>query len=210
MSYHRAQSATLLAGVTILSALSTTEINAATTTPQTLSFFADTYDFGPDTLVFNPFNTSLGTLTGVTFDISGYFINREGQDATAKVGLGATTLYQATFSNVSLQNGVVSATFDGTASGQIPLSAFEGGPVSILVAFVSNVGDFDFGGGTNSRSQLFNIDSLHSVVNDTGLTLTYTYNSADVSSTPLPAAIWLFGSGAVGLAAMSRRRRRSA
>jgi hypothetical protein len=146
----------------------------------------------------------------VTFDISGYFINREGQDATAAVKLGSTTLYQVTFSNVSLQNGVVNATFDGTASGLIPLSAFEGGAVSVLVAFVSNLGDFDFGGGTNTRNPLFNIDGLHSSVGDTGLTLTYTYDPAEVSSTPLPAAIWLFGSGVAGFAAISRRRRRSA
>jgi hypothetical protein len=210
MSSHRAQSAALLAGVTILSAVSGTEVRAATTTPQTFSFFTDTYSFFSDTLSFDPFNTGLGTLTGVSFDISGYFINREGQDATAAVKLGSTTLYQATFSNVSLQNGVVSATFDGTASGQIPLSAFEGGSVSILVEFVSNVGDFDFGGGTSSRNPLFNIDSLHPVVGDTGLSLTYTYDSTEVSSTPLPAAIWLFGSGVAGLAVVSRRRRRSA
>jgi hypothetical protein len=206
MSFHRVQSAALLAGVTILSALSATEANAATTT-QTLGFFADTYGdsfgLGPDTLVFNPFNTSLGTLTGVTFDISGFMLSREGTNPTVTVTLGSTTLYDQSFQHTSFDSFLVTATFDGTASGQIPLSAFEGpGTVSTVITVLSETPDYDFGGG-NSRNGDFSAVA-------SGLTLTYTYNPTEVSSTPLPAAIWLFGAGAAGLAAISRRRRRSA
>jgi hypothetical protein len=206
VSNTRAQNVALLTGVTILSALSANDAVAATTT-QTQGFFADTYPppsfgFGPDEVDFDPFDTSLGTLTGVTFDISGSVVNREASGIpTAKVTLGSTTLYEVSGDTFGF---TVAAPFDGTASGLVPLSAFLGpGFVSITVAILSTEGDFDFGGGdAGGRGNWSEWGS--------GLKLTYTYTPADISTVPLPASVWLLGFGLAGLASVSWGRRHSA
>ncbi len=57
-----------------------------------------------------------------------------------------------------------------------------------------------------------NATHLWRFLGTTGLTSNYAYADlafAPVVATPLPAAVWLFGSGLAGLAAFGRRRRRA-
>lgn len=74
---------------------------------------------------------------------------------------------------------------------------------------------FDFTIGANSGSQIDllalaggaldpGMYSIEQIVNGSG-SINYTY-SAEVNAVPIPAAVWLFASGLIGLAGIARKR----
>ena len=68
-------------------------------------------------------------------------------------------------------------------------------------SLISSIGDFDLSG-------LGGLTSL--TLTGASLTTLFSLNGLTVSSVPVPAAAWLFGSGLLGLSGFARRRKRAA
>lgn len=90
---------------------------------------------------------------------------------------------------VSIGFGALSGfgTGDGHTIGTISFDALAPGSTSVAMATSSLHGDYE--------------DSSYNLVN-----ASYNNASVDISAVPVPAAVWLFGSGLVGLAGIARRR----
>lgn len=150
--------------------------------------------------------TTANAASVYNFDAAGTINTSGGLD-----GLGIGTLYvggtfTATFDTTTIQfsninvatspsSSFVFPDYDGTFDG----SSFSGSQlVSILGLYNTYSGTFD---GTNLNIAGVFYDPYYDG---------YTYNydiSASVSSVPVPAAVWLFGSGLLGLAGIARKKR---
>lgn len=103
---------------------------------------------------------------------------------------------------------------DGAAFNQVTLEAWDSANVSLGTLVGDNIGDGNFASGTAE-------DRFFGVVNAGGISKIRMWNSQmtgggsgievdhlqyGASAVPLPAAIWLFGSGLLGLLGVARRR----
>lgn len=189
----------------------------------TVSYFGSTGVAGSSSsLALQQFDASLGTLTGISIDWD-YGFN------------GTFRVVQDTLSGVaSAQNGFVSNTVLATstpagATGP-SLNSFAGTAFSVAVP--PTYSQFFAGGKTDTQSfgplsafiglgmvtyNFFSSSSATATVSEGLLSgivsslhlvnadITYTYD--DISAVPVPAAIWLFGSGLVGLVGVARRKK---
>lgn len=89
--------------------------------------------------------------------------------------------------SISINNGL-----DQNSSGSITFDVFDGMDFYVVASMNASAKN-----GFADASHTFTME----FENDSGLTA-----SAQVSAVPVPAAVWLFGSGLVGLVSMSRRR----
>jgi len=166
------------------------------------------------------FDGSLGTLTGATISITGdltvnTFLDAgfdapdislpHGLDATYSISVGAqtqTTTVSCSAGAFALPciNDVTNTTFINTSS------AFSGVG---LAGFTGNGNLAGFGVDLLLTLDGFNLDNIDGPALDfeidfanTTVTVDYQY-----SAVPVPAAVWLFASGLIGLAAPAMRRR---
>jgi hypothetical protein len=183
----------VLTGLTMLvGGAEISEAEAATTTPQTDTFFLSTS--GSPTsqnLNFSAFNTALGTLTGVLFDLNS---NVSVGNSGGATGPSATvTVFGQQISSSTSFGAYNFGSVDGTHGGATPLSAFTS---AFAVGLAFNV---NFCGECASN--------WNGQGDFKGLTLTYEYDPT-VSGTPLPGALPLMATGLAGLGAVEWRRRR--
>ena len=184
----------VLTGMTaLIGGAEISQSNATTTTPQTLSFSTLTQmgdgTTPPESVSFNDFNPTLGTLTAVQFILNSTItaINtNQSPNATVKVD-----------------------------SQQIGSSGTSVGPYDIAVQTITDPTILSFVTGSSTFD--VNLSLTATGVNDTegfswnssspatpaGLTVDYVYNP--VSTTPLPPALPLFTTGLAGLGLMAWR-----
>jgi hypothetical protein len=191
----------VLTGMTaLIGGAGISQSNAATTTPQSLSFTTLTQmgdGTTPESVIFNDFNPTLGTLTAVQFILNSTItaINtNQSPSATVKVD-----------------------------SEQIGSSGTSAGPYDIAVQTITDPTILSFVTGSSTFD--VNLSLTATGLNDTegftwnssspatpaGLTVDYVYNP--VSTTPLPPALPLFTTSLAGLGLMawrSLRKRKAA
>lgn len=170
-------------------------------TPDIVSSFIDvTYDSGTDSLTASGFAFELDddgsvpaeAISNGTFDLSAT-IDEFGTMTSGSLTIGGTVASLG-FNSGTLLTGTLTA-FGFRDSG--------GDPLEFL---------FDVTGG--DAAGLYGGGSIPGgiILSDTGFTGSFAsnFNSstgvADVAPVPLPAAVWLFGSGLLGLVGLSRRR----
>lgn len=160
--------------------------NAATTSPVTepFSVFAPAKEPQFIRLVFDPFDPSLGTLTGVDFSMSSTLA---GSPSIAFVDIGPATIAGAggprtfDFSDIS------------GLQGSLTTADYTRGPVIVSLSLSPELGSAAWTGNGSGQ----------------GLTLVYDYIPAVAATTPLPATLPLFatGLGALGLLGWRRKRK---
>ena len=175
--------------------------------PDIVSGFIDvTYDAGTDSFGANGFAFELDddgvgvpeAIADGSFNLSA-LINDSGLLASGTLDIGGTVAALG-FSSGTLLTGNLNA-FGFPNAGGDPLEfLFEvtGGDAAGLYGGVGSIGGIILSGGTGFTGD-FTTDFSGS-----GTAV------ADVAPIPLPAAVWLFGSGLLGLVGVSRRRRASA
>jgi len=179
----------VIGGAEISSANATTE----TLPNQTFNFTPPGTTTGTDTVTFQQFNSSLGTLPGVQF----------GLDSTINQNASFGTITGAVMVNgVTLDTHSGAGTYDNSAINGLngaANAAFYTGPSTFGVSLVLNYG------GCESTCPTW--DGMTS--GETGVTITYNYTP---SAVPLPAALPLFatGLGALGLLGWRRKRKAAA
>jgi hypothetical protein len=107
---------------------------------------------------------------------------------------------KSTFGTATASSGV----WDATASGGTVANWFSNGPLTYPGTIGNELGANQelYGVTGNGTSSVKGVQ-----VYDLGaLTLSSTGNLTNVSSVPIPAAVWLFGSGLLGLAGVGRRK----
>jgi hypothetical protein len=206
----------VLTGLTMLAGgVEVSRAIADTTTPETHGFNLTSSGSGPpavtDILTFQKFNQS-GTLTGVTFTLDSQFIDPlastggslvssyaisiqvDNQPAITSQSFGAALPHTFDITNPPGLSGLVGALdqnfYTGSGTFLVTLGIICGTAANGCEGGVKWVGDNSTG------------------ANETGLTLTYTFNPTPIQ-TPLPAALPLFatGLGGLGLAAWRSRRK---
>lgn len=193
----------VLAGLTILfCGAEASRADAATTSPQTDSFsgigLSEHMDAEntSDGLQFQQFDPTLGTLTGVNFALdssistTGSFSASVIVDAGSGVTIGSLSGSTNTIFDNSSINGLMGAADAAFYTGTSNIS------VELLLSQPASLG---------SSSTV----SWEGSGDEAGLTLTYDYTP----TTPLPAALPLFGTGLAGIALTawrSRRKRKTA
>jgi hypothetical protein len=180
----------VLTGLTaLIGSAGVSNADATTTTPQT-----DTFNFNdniPDDLIpsnsvsltFNPFDTSLGTLTGVLVELNSQLVTElyyfGGSDATATLaGQSVASTEITTAETTSL---------DATVTLTTSLSSFTSGPVTASLS-LNSLDGFATWSGSGSPA---------------GLTVSYEY-----TTTPLPPTLLSFVGGLAGLGFTTWRSRR--
>ena len=92
---------------------------------------------------------------------------------------------------------------------------------SMIFAGLSNTGPFsnlqpgsdgywsatEYAANTNSAWLLYMTDGIQSYGHKATASYAWAVQSGDVSAVPVPAAVWLFGSGLVGLIGIARRKK---
>ncbi|HED33210.1 MAG TPA: hypothetical protein ENJ08_03190 [Gammaproteobacteria bacterium] len=140
------------------------------------------------------------------FDATGTIDTSGGLDGlglgTLFVGGAFTATFDTTtiqFSNINITTNPSSSFVFPDYSGTFDSLSFSGSqPVSILGLYNTYSGTFD---GTNLNIAGVFYDPYYDGY-------TYNYNiSASVSSVPVPAAVWLFGSGLLGLLGIAKRKK---
>jgi hypothetical protein len=187
----------VLTGLTMLvGGAEISEVNAATLN-QTIAFDFSVSPFEntastPDTLHFDQFNTSMGTLTDVAFSlISNIGASGTWFDISATATVDGALISPAASDTGAYDFGPV---VNGALSPSPPLSFYEGSTtfaVSLLLE-----------AGSESSATV-----TWDPVSDNGLTVTYIFTPA-TSATPLPAALPLFTTGLAGLGFTTWRSRR--
>lgn len=146
---------------------------------------------------FQQFDASLGTLTAVQFD----FISTGIVGATSianSLEINGEALLAGTSSNLSYNLSAL----DGTISGAVPLSFFEGTGSFAVSAILSATCDLP---DTKPCAGTWDAESPLKDGTPGGLTLTYQYD--EVSAVPLPAALPLLLSAFGGLGLLRWRAR---
>lgn len=69
---------------------------------------------------------------------------------------------------------------------------------------ISQIGTVSAGGGVTGSTGTFRVANYYDGANNTNFAIT-----GDISPVPVPAAIWLLGSGLIGLAGVARKRKAS-
>ena len=152
----------------------------------------------------------------VTVD-SGYAVLNtfNGIDTSVYGGTNGSILSQAVN---ALAGDVISFSYSFNTDDYLPYNDFAlvAGDAQYLVSDVATVGDGDSSGWQNfSFTALSDFSDLKFIVSnhtDTGFNSTLyidNVSSGSVSSVPVPAAVWLFGSGLVGLLGFNRKRSQS-
>lgn len=193
-------------------------------------------DFTNQTGTLDLFNSSLGTLTGVSLTLFGQSItdltltNTSGSLSEAS----ASTRTRLTFSSsLSGLNSLISGTYqiqllpttdevvlnpgqsvsfnDLSDNGSYVVSGLN----SILSAFNSSAGHNTFTISCSSATRLLtsvsggNSDATQSTEAGCGATVTYTYTAAPPTPTPEPASLALVGLGLAGVGAVRRKAKRA-
>lgn len=132
--------------------------------------------------------------------ISGYYVNVGAFDSTPQTQL--TLDFTTVVSDVS---------FDfANPTGDLTVSVFDisGGSLGVFNysgedPFINQAG-FNYGAGSVVIS---GIGDIASVLIEPGLNQTLVIDNLNFSPVPIPAAVWLFGSGLIGLIGVARRKK---
>lgn len=132
--------------------------------------------------------------------ISGYYVN-----------IGAFDLTPQTQLTLDFTTVVTDASFDfANPTGALTVSAFDVSGASLGVfnflgadLFVNQAG-FDQNAG---HVDIFGIGEIASLLIEPGLNQALIFDNLNFSPVPVPAAVWLFGSGLVGLIGIARRKK---
>jgi len=167
------------------------------------------------------FDSSLGTLTGIDIEwdsgFSGTF--RVFQDTLAGTASAEDLFVSGSIFATATPAGAGGPSLDSTAGNAFSVNVpptynqvFAGGQVDSqsfgpLASFIGlGTVNYDFFGTASATSTVSNglfsgiVDYRYLVNAD----ITYTY---DVAAVPVPAAVWLFGSGLLGLVGVARRKK---
>jgi hypothetical protein len=175
----------------------------------------------------NQFDPSLGTLTGVTFNLTSnlgnttglsLLVNNQefGSDGSASADFTLTiddsisgSLFDQTFMHSASctdgstfctdnDNTYASASFDDTLNTAV-LAGYQGlGTYNVTVSQLIELSATSAGGADSGDAEATFIGDWQG-----DLEVVYTYDEVVV---PLPAAVWLFGSGMVGLLGVAKRK----
>jgi hypothetical protein len=187
MSMLNEKSLSALAGISLVaSATMAVDVSAATTTPETIQF--GTPSTGGSTLEFKTFDSSLGSLSGVSLNLDSA-ISNEARTETARVSILGVEIASKT-------------TSEGGGSESFNFSELD--PVSFAGIELNNF----LGDGTSTFGILLNFspgDGSWDGISQAGAGLSVTYEFTPV---PLPAALPLMLSGLLGLGTIGRLRSR--
>jgi hypothetical protein len=148
----------------------------------------------------------------VTLDAGGYAVlsTISGTDTSMYGGANGSILSQTVN---AVAGDIISFSYSFNAGDYLNDFALVAGDAEYLVSNVATVGDFGSSGWKNfTFTALNDFTDLKFIVSNFGDTLfdssLYVDNiaSGPVSAVPLPAAVWLFGSGLVGLLGFNRKR----
>jgi len=210
-SNNMVKAALALAGVllgTVAHAASVTLFADGTNNATVADFWRVNYSTGSDALAVTSVNISLSTLTGVAFDFDG-----NGTFGCNPACLTGGLPDPGLDPGPVLSGGTITPTFSWTGTNPTLLT--------IDTAGMGNSGDsFSFGADTDGSvgsgdlmagaefTVFFSDGSSASALlaNTCGLTCS-TITVSTVAPVPVPAAVWLFGSGLLGLVGVARRKR---
>jgi hypothetical protein len=161
--------------------------------------------------------TGWGTAGNVTLDAGGYAVLNTFStvDTSAYGGTNGSTLSQTVN---ALAGDVISFSYSFNTDDYLPYNDFAlvAGDAQYSVSDVATVGDGDSSGWQNfSFTALSDFSDLKFIVSnhtDTAFNSTLfidNVSSGSVSAVPVPAAVWLFGSGVLGLLGFNRKRSQS-
>ena len=130
----------------------------------------------------------------------------DGSGLFAELNNGAT--YGDTFDQTTCTISSVCATpaSNSTQKGRVPI-----GPTPIATSSFNTAGQTGFG-TTLGQLSLGSDDGIGGSPMDngpfSGFNINFDFTSLTVTSVPIPAAVWLFGSGLLGLVSVTRRKSR--
>lgn len=145
-----------------------------------------------------------GTDTGATF-VSGVSFSIDATAATIITSGGVIDIPDQTFTLTSdTYNGIVSGkqSFSGTfvTGGGLLEGSFSNLLITDLVLSIAFEADLSYAGGSLATG--LQNGRIEGVANS----FSYVSKIGPVSTVPVPAAVWLFGSGLLGLIGVARRR----
>ncbi|WP_442497046.1 hypothetical protein [Methylobacter sp. sgz302048] len=161
--------------------------------------------------------TGWGTAGNVTLDAGGYAVLNTflGIDTSAYGGTNGSILSQTVN---ALAGDVISFSYSFNTDDYLPYNDFAliAGDAQYLVSDVATVGNGDSSGWQNfsftALSDFSDLKFIASNHTDTAFNSTLfidNVSSGSVSAVPVPAAVWLFGSGVLGLLGFNRKRSQS-
>jgi hypothetical protein len=199
-----------------------------------------TFTFGPaavsfnHTISFNPFNSALGTLTGVTSTItetlSGSFNVTYPSSGTGTVIFGVMLGHQATFSTPDLTStvfdesksvvvdltpdestGLVTLSATGSATNTAQTGALPDFVVSVPIQFQAQIGDGEYILGLPGDTVPASVGGDAAVVDDGTVTeqLVYTYTPVTPTTVPEPGSLAIIGSAVSALGFLRWRKRKT-
>lgn len=158
----------------------------------------------------NSIQVTSGTASGFSGGITGLFgvgaITPSGSQETASVsGTGVLSIFDGSQTLTADLNWIDIASF-GTAgslntTGTANLSNIVYGGLNGDLLALANAGD-----GINTASFQFTSPTSLTDIFTTSTSVTSTSFSGSIAPVPLPAAVWLFGAGFLGLIGMARRK----
>lgn len=106
---------------------------------------------------------------------------------------------------------------DGAYTNEVTFEAFDSGGASLGIIVAPGIGDSSFAGGTSEDRFFGVIDPLgisaihifNSVMSGGGSGIEVDHLQYGGALVPVPAAVWLFGSGLLGLVGMARRKKKA-